>query len=83
MSEEETIEIPEEAYEGDVVPRDLGPVHKVLLEIYHPQDENSQYVVKVKNPDTDELYGTLFTSEEHTASGFGNFISHHIKTNDI
>ena len=83
MSEEDTVEIPEEAYEGDAVERDLGDVHKVLFEIYHPQDDNPQYVIKVKDPETGELHGTLFGSEEHTATGFGTFMAHYLKSNDI
>lgn len=82
MSEEEVV-IPPEAYEGEAKERDLGLVHKMLFEIYHPRDDNPQYVIKVKNPETGKLHGTLYGSEEHTASGFATFMTHYLNSNDI
>lgn len=82
MSEEEVV-IPPEAFDGDAPERDLGPAHPLLLEIHHPKDDNPQYVIKVKNPETGELHGTLFANEEHTSSAFGNFITHYLSTNNI
>ena len=84
MSEqEEVVEFPPEAYEGDAEERDLGPVTPVLLEIYHPKDEKQEYVIRVSDPESGELHGTLFAKEEHTASAFGNFIEYHLKAKGI
>lgn len=83
MSDEEEVVIPPEAYEGETQVRDLGPVTPVLLEIYHPKDEYKEYVIRVTDPETGELHGTLFAKEEHTASAFGNFITHHLESKGI
>lgn len=58
--------------------RDLGEPHELLLKIYHPKDENEQYVVRVYDPESGELYGTLFSNTDRVAVSFGNFIQHHL-----
>lgn len=63
--------------------RDLGEAHRVILDIYHPKDDEEQYVVHVKNFDGTETYGTLFSDLEHIEKNFGAFIEYHIKAEDI
>lgn len=63
--------------------RDLGDAHRVILDIYHPKDDDEQYVVHVKNHDGTEIYGTLFSDLEHIDTNFGAFIEYHIKAEDI
>lgn len=58
--------------------RNLGEPHELLLKIYHPKDENEQYVVHVSDANTGELYGTLFSNTDRVAVSFGNFIHHHL-----
>lgn len=74
-------EILAEAQETQEV--DDTPVTKVLLEIKHSKGEEPQYVIRISDPDNLELHGTLFASEEHIASAFGNFITHHLTSKGI
>ena len=59
------------------------PITKVLLEIKHFKGDNPEYVIRVSDPDTGELHGTLTAPEAHTASSFGHFMEYHLEAKGI
>lgn len=67
----------------EVPPRDLGEAHRIILDIYHPRDDEEQYVVHVLNNDGTEVYGTLFSDLEHIIENFGNFMAYHIEAEGV
>ena len=58
--------------------RDLGEALELNIKIYHPKDDKPEYVIHVFDADGNPE-GTLFSTEDHTAENFSNFMKVYIQ----